>query len=232
MNQTPQQEPLTPSSPSLSAPVPSTPTENKIQTVPVSNHPPVANNQSVKTEVNKPVDIELTAYDSDANDKLTAQTVSPPLNGRLGEIDQDTGVVTYTPNPGFTGTDSFTFNANDGKVDSNKAGAVGIAINQPTESTNHLPTANNQSVVTSTNKAIDTTLTASDPDKDDNLTAAIVSKPLHGTLSDIDQNTGVVTYTPNPGFTGNDSFTFNANDGKIDSDNVGRVSITVNRDQS
>ena len=81
------------------------------------------------------------------------------------------------------------------------------------------------------NKAIDTTLTASDPDKNDNLTAAIVSKPLHGTLSDIDQNTGVVTYTPNPGFTGTDSFTFKANDGKVDSNNVGRISITVNNAQ-
>jgi hypothetical protein len=232
MNQTPMQEPLTPSPPSSSAPVPSTPPENIIQTDPVSNHPPVANNQSVTTEVNKPVDIALTASDSDTNDKSTAQTVSSPLNGRLGEINQDTGVVAYTPNPGFTGADSFTFKANDGKVDSNKTGTVGIAINQPIESSNHPPIANNQSIATTTNKVIDTTLTASDPDKEDNLTAGIVLKPLHGTLSNIDQNTGVVTYTPNPGFAGNDSFTFNANDGKIDSDNVGRVSITVNRDQS
>ena len=163
---------------------------------------------------------------------MTARIVSPPLNGRVGEINQDTGVVTYTPNPGFTGTDSFTFNANDGKVDSNKTGNVGIAINQlPVKSPNNPPIANNQSVETTMNKVIDTTLTASDPDKDDNLTAAIVSKPLHGTLSDIDQNTGVVTYTPNPGFTGTDSFTFKANDGKVDSNNVGRISITVNNAQ-
>ena len=218
----------------MPAPIPSTPTGDTIQTVPASNQPPIANNQSVTTVVNKPVDIALTASDSDINNNLTARIVSPPLNGRVGEINQDTGVVTYTPNPGFTGTDSFTFNANDGKVDSNKAGAVGIAINQqqPSATNNHPPTANNQSIVTTMDKAIDTTLTASDPDTNDNLTAAIVSKPLHGTLSEIDQNTGIVTYTPDPGFTGTDSFTFNANDGKVDSNNVGRVYITINKDQS
>jgi hypothetical protein len=110
----------------VSVPVPLTPTENTIQT----NHPPIANNQSVTTEANKPVDIALTAYDSDGNDNLTAQVASPPLNGRLGEINQNTGVVTYTPNSGFTGNDSFTFKVNDGKVDSNNLGKVSITVNR------------------------------------------------------------------------------------------------------
>ena len=196
------------------------------------NHPPIANNQTITTSVDKPVNITLTAYDPEINDSITAAIISQPSDGRLGEINQTTGNVTYTPNPEFSGTDEFTFKVNDRKVDSNKTGNVGIAINQPTESSNHPPIANNQSVVTATNKAIITTLTASDPDTNDNLTAAIVSKPLHGTLSDIDQNTGVVTYTPNPEFSGTDSFTFNANDGKIDSNNVGRISITVNNAQN
>ena len=82
------------------------------------------------------------------------------------------------------------------------------------------------------NKPIDATLTAHDPDMNVNLTAAIISKPLHGTLGDIDQDTGVVTYTPCTGFTGTDQFTFKVNDGKEDSNNVGIVSIIVNNDQS
>ena len=152
MNQTPEQEPSTPLlSPSQpTAPVPPTPSENVIQTpVPVANHPPIANNQSVTTEANKPVDITLTASDQDRNDNLTAQVVSTTLNGRLGEINQDTGVVTYTPSTGFTGTDQFTFKVNDGKEDSNKTGTVGIAVNESTtEPSNNPPKANNQSVAT------------------------------------------------------------------------------------
>ena len=44
------------------------------------------------------------------------------------------------------------------------------------------------------------TLTGSNPDKNDNLTAQIVSKPSNGRLGDIDQTTGIVTYIPNKGF--------------------------------
>ena len=86
------------------------------------------------------MDITLTASDQDRNNTLTAQIVSPPSNGRLGEINQDTGVVAYTPNPGYTGSDSFTFVANDGKADSNKTGTVGLAVNEsPLEPSNHTP---------------------------------------------------------------------------------------------
>ena len=110
-----QQAPPTQSPASLTPPIP---TDNTEQIV--TNQPPVANDQSVTTDVNKPVDIRLTASDLDKNDRLIAKTVALPSHGTLSDINQDTGVVTYTPNPGFTGTDSFTFNVNDGKVDSNK----------------------------------------------------------------------------------------------------------------
>jgi hypothetical protein len=62
--------------------------------------------------MNRPVAIQLSAYDKDIDD-LTADIVSDPLHVTLSEINQDTGVVTYTPNPGFVGTDEFTFKVND-----------------------------------------------------------------------------------------------------------------------
>jgi hypothetical protein len=96
-----------------------------------------------------------------------------------------------------------------------------------TTTTNTPPTVTDQSVTTSQNTPIDITLSGSDPDKNDTLTAAIVTNPSHGTLSSIDQNTGVVTYTPNSGFIGDDSFTFKVNDGKVNSRNTGIVNIKV-----
>jgi hypothetical protein len=48
----------------------------------------------------------------------------------LGEINQDTGNIIYTPNKGFSGTDQFMFKVNDGKDDSN-AGTVSIAVMKP-----------------------------------------------------------------------------------------------------
>jgi hypothetical protein len=70
-----------------------------------------------------------------------------------------------------------------------------------------------------TPKAI--TLLATDVDGDP-LTYQIAAQPAHGTLSGTPPN---VTYTPAAGYSGSDSFTFKANDGRVDS-NIATVSIT------
>ncbi len=68
------------------------------------------------------------------------------------------------------------------------------------------------------------------------LTFAIVTPPAHGGLSAIANQTcqpgtpnvdsAVVTYTPAPGYAGDDSFTYKVNDGVLDS-NTATVTITV-----
>ena len=113
---------------------------------------------------------------------------------------------------------SFTFKVNDGKVDSDN-GPVTVKVNGPIPKA---PTAGpftyNQSVSTTANipRGI-ILLVGSDPNPNANLTATIVNQPSHGNLSKIDQDTGVVIYTPKKDFTGKDSFTFKVNDGQMDS---------------
>jgi hypothetical protein len=87
------------------------------------NHPPMAYDQSVNTDEDTPVAITLAASDGD-NDPLTYSIVSLPGNGTLTGSPPN---VTYTPNPNYSGGDSFTFKANDGQGDSNIA-TVSIAI--------------------------------------------------------------------------------------------------------
>ncbi len=150
------------------------------------DHPPTATNQSVTTNQNTPVDITLAGSDQDQNDTLTAHIVTPPLHGTLGTINQTTGVVTYTPNQGFTGDDSFTFKINDGKADSSNTAKVSITVNnspanngnsapsnqtQQISSSNTAPTATDQSITTNLNTPVDITLAGSDPDQNDTLTA-------------------------------------------------------------
>ena len=66
--------------------------------------------------------------DTDINgDTLTATKVTNPSNGTV-TLNSD-GSFVYTPATGYTGTDSFTYKANDGKVDSNVA-TVTITINE------------------------------------------------------------------------------------------------------
>ncbi len=80
----------------------------------VVNVAPVASGQTVNTTQDNTVAITLAATDEDA---LTYDLV-PPANGLLLGIPP---ALTYAPNTGFVGTDSFSFVANDGEVDSNVA---------------------------------------------------------------------------------------------------------------
>ena len=88
--------------------------------------------------------------------------------------------------------------------------------------TNHAPVTSSVNSATLTNTSASIFLVASDADYD-NLTYFIVSQPSNGTITLSGAN---VTYTPNTGFTGTDTFTFKANDSFLDS-NVETVTISV-----
>ncbi|MFA5059957.1 MAG: PKD domain-containing protein, partial [Candidatus Omnitrophota bacterium] len=88
---------------------------------------------------------------------------------------------------------------------------------------NNAPVADNLSLLTQKNMALNITLTASDPD-DDLLTFAVISQPAHGVVSGVAPN---LIYMPSSNYVGADSFTFKANDGILDS-NIAVVSIAVN----
>ena len=128
----------------------------------------------------------------------------------------------YTPSTGYSGPDSFTYKANDGAADSNLATATIDVLVPP----NSPPTATGQSQTVGFNQPKLITLAGSDTDSAA-LTFAIVSPPARGTLtigatSCVPSGGGssctqAVTYTPNAGQTGADSFSFKVNDGTSDS---------------
>jgi hypothetical protein len=87
------------------------------------NEAPIANRQSVIVQFNTPTPITLSGSDPNG-DPITFSIVSPPAHGNLNGTAPN---VTYIPNSGFTGADSFTFKVNDGQVDSAVA-AVSIEV--------------------------------------------------------------------------------------------------------
>ncbi len=88
---------------------------------------------------------------------------------------------------------------------------------------NSAPIANSQSISANRGETKAIVLTGSDPDSGDTLSYIILTQPLNGTLSGAAPN---LTYTPDAGFVGSDSFTFKINDGIVDSPTA-TVSITV-----
>ena len=92
----------------------------------VANTAPVADNQSVSTPESAATPVTLTGSDAN-NDPLTFAIVTPPAQGVISAFNTATGTLIYTPNPGYTGTDSFTFRVNDGLTDSSLA-SVDITV--------------------------------------------------------------------------------------------------------
>lgn len=88
---------------------------------------------------------------------------------------------------------------------------------------NSAPTAQAIAATTMNDTPVVITVTATDPDAGQALTYAVVTPPQHGTLSG---SLPSVTYTPNAGYIGSDSFTYQARDCGLDS-NLATVSITV-----
>jgi len=177
-------------------------------TVLAVNDDPTANPQSETTKENKSVSATLTGGDVDG-DPLMFIICKKPEHGTL-TLDSSfntNGRLSYTPEPYFTGTDTFIFKLNDGEADSAPAT---VSINVVP---NLLPVAESHSVTTVEDTPVEIRLMGSDPDSDP-LAYSMVTNPSHGSLIGTAPN---LTYTPNPNFNGADSFTFKVNDGAGDS---------------
>lgn len=182
-------------------------------TISAVNDNPTADDQSVVTDEDIPVAINLTGSDPEG-EALSYVVLGQPTNGSLSGAAPN---VTYTPDADFNGSDSFSFKVNDGELDSNTA-TVSITVNP----VNDAPVAYSQSIETDEDISVGITLSGADMDGD-GLTYTVQTSPLHGTLSGTAPN---LTYTPAANYNGSDSFTFKVNDGLADS-NIAIVSITV-----
>jgi hypothetical protein len=173
-------------------------------TVDPVNDAPVAANQQLTTAEDTPLDVLLTASDVD-HDALSFTIVAPPLHGRLlGAPPQ----LKYVPDANWNGTDAFGFVASDGHLDSRVA-TVQITVT----AVNDRPVAALQALRTHVGQPLLIRLTATDVEGDP-LAFRVVSQPSHGLLI----GWGALRlYLPRPGFHGQDSFLFVANDGMLDS---------------
>ena len=160
-------------------------------------------------------DITLTATVSN-NQPLTFKIETQPTNGTLSGVPPN---LAYSPNPNFAGTDSFTFATESGNETATQTVVITVKASEAAQ-----PVALDQSVETLINQPKRIPLESTDVGSSE-LTYSIILQPSHGTLSATSPD-HYVTYTPQNGYTGVDSFTFKTNDGQLDS-LLATVSITV-----
>ena len=161
--------------------------------------------------------------DSDPeNNPITADLVTTTVNGTL--ILNANGTFSYTHDGSATSTDTFFYRATDGFIAGNTV-SVTIYINDPPVAVTETIAVLEAGTATTLNDGVTTSLLANDTDGDgDPLTAILVSNPTEGTLT-LNPN-GTFSYVHAGGNLSSDSFTYSANDGKINSAPV-TVSITV-----
>lgn len=171
----------------------------------VSNKAPAAGTTAFSTLEGTALEGALNPTDED-EDAVTVTLKTDAAHGELA-LNED-GTFTYTPEEGFFGEDTFVVTLADGKT------TVDVTVTVTVEE-NKAPVANAQTVKTKPDTAVEFTLGATDANAGTTLTYKLTEEPAHGTaVLEGDK----VTYTPEAGFSGLDSLTFQANDGVNDSE--------------
>ncbi len=187
----------------------------------VCNHPPVANDDYAtiyEDSVNNSIDV--LANDSDIDgDELAIISMTAPSHGTAYI---DGGMIYYTPDENYYGSDEFNYTISDGFA--TDTATVHITILP----VNDAPVALNDSATTDEDKAVFINVSMNDYDVDGTIdlgSIVIVDYPSHGSL-EIYAN-GTVKYTPDANYYGNDEFNYTIKDNEGGVSNVANVVITI-----
>ena len=175
-----------------------------------TNSNPVAVTDSITTIQDQSVNFNVLTNDIDAEgDQITITSgISSGINSNGSIISNGNGNYTYTPNQGFTGLDSFSYGISDGRTGRSR-GNVNITVNPRPNSP---PVAVDDNVTTIGINTLRIRIRDNDFDPDNNgieLTNDY-TQPSNGIVA---RNTpSTLDYTPDPTFTGIDSFTYTIKD--------------------
>jgi len=197
------------------------------------NDPPLAVDDAIMTQQNQSVVIPVLDNDThpdspiNTNDPTTVTIVSNGSNGTATA--NANGTVTYQPNAGFFGLDTFTYTVADNNAIVSNAATVTVDVNNP-------PIAPVINVMTDEDTVL--VIGIIDPanmpplahDLDgfvDPSSVTIVTGPSDGTIQQVNVLTGQVTYMPNQDFFGIDTFTYTVTDDDGAVSSIGTVNIDV-----
>ncbi|SQA34703.1 RTX toxin [Vibrio harveyi] len=182
------------------------------------NDAPVAVNDTVSTDEDTAVTIDVLANDSDPeNDQLTITNASVPAEqGTVTIVD---GKLVFTPAENFNGDATISYTISDGQLSDDAT--VAVTVNP----VNDAPVAVNDAVSTDEDTAVTIDVLANDSDpENDQLTITNASVPAEqGTVAIVD---GKLVFTPAENFNGDATISYTISDGELTDDAT--VAVTVN----
>ncbi|MBL4761455.1 MAG: tandem-95 repeat protein, partial [Gammaproteobacteria bacterium] len=186
----------------------------------------VADVVNVTPGVSSNLDVAANDSDIDVGDTLdltSVTIVTEPANGTTQLTD---GVLAYTPNTDFVGSDSFTYTISDSEGAVSNTATVTLNVFDPA----NLPEAQADSATTDEDTAvvIDVLVNDSDPDGSLDLTSVTVNVAPNNGVTSVDAATGEVTYTPTANFNGTDTFSYTVRDDEGASSSLTLVTVVVN----
>ena len=167
-----------------------------------------ATNDSATTAQNTPITTNVLANDTTSTNGAaldpTSVTVTTAPNHGTTSVDATTGAVTYTPDPGYTGPDFYGYRVCDQSTPTPFCGTAGVSITVGA----NVVTANADSAVTASGAAVTINVRANDTSSSGQPLAnpTVTTQPAKGTA--VVNANGSVTYTPNNGTSGTDTFTY------------------------
>ncbi len=188
---------------------------------------PVAADDNYVTDLDTPLSVDamfgVLANDSDLNgDVLESFLVDDVLNGSL-TLNVD-GSFDYIPDPGFIGSDSFTYRASDSLLVSDLATVTILVRTPPTAADDTYEIDEDTPLVVAAAGVLSNDV---DNELPADLLARLISGPSNGTLTAFSSD-GSFTYVPDADFNGVDSFIYAAEDGVTGSTDEATVTLTVN----
>jgi hypothetical protein len=188
---------------------------------------PVTNPVAVTATAGVLTSIDVLASDSDAAAALVPSSVhilSAPNHGGTATVDTTTGNINYTAAAHYSGTETFTYTVADSAGNTSAATLVTVTVRNPavapiasnSASTTTVGTATTVSVVSNVESSVGLNLGS----------IAITVAPTYGTTA-INTSTGVITYTPNAGYVGPDSFNYTVADTNGHTSNASTVTLST-----